>query len=73
MEREPDRKTTEEVIEETGVGDPLSERQPVERPSERPARDIEPEDATPEPGVETPRPAGPDRTHVVEETGREED
>jgi hypothetical protein len=56
---------TQHVIDETGVGDPLADRDP-ERPA-RPAKDIDPEDATPEEGVERPDPAEPDPDHVVEE------
>jgi hypothetical protein len=40
------------------------------RDPERPlASDIEPEDATPEPGAEPPEPPEPDPDHVVETTG----
>jgi len=46
MERERD--TTEEGVEETGVEDPLSKEEPVERPSEKPGADAEPGEATPE-------------------------
>jgi hypothetical protein len=53
---------TDRVIDETGVGDPLAEREPAE-----PARDIEPDDATPEEGVERPETPEPDPDHVVEE------
>ena len=56
---------TEDVIDETGVGDPLADREP-EQPA-KPAADIEPDDATPEEGVERPDPAEPDPDHVVEE------
>ena len=48
---------TERVIEETGVGDPLAERN-TEQPA-KPASDIKPEDATPEEGVERPETDGP--------------
>ena len=61
---------TQRVIDETGVGDPLAERE-VERPA-RPASDIEPEDATPEEGVERPETAAPDPDHVVEEKQRDD-
>jgi hypothetical protein len=60
-----ERDETDRVIEETGVGDPLAEQDP-ERPA-KPASDIEPEDATPEEGVERPEPDAPDPDHVVEE------
>ena len=56
---------TERVIDETGVGDPLPEREPKE--SAKPASDIKPEDATPEEGIERPEPEAPDPEHVVEE------
>jgi hypothetical protein len=56
---------TDRVIEETGVGDPLAESEP-EQPA-KPASDIEPEDATPEQGVQRPEPSEPDPEHVVEE------
>jgi hypothetical protein len=56
---------TERVIDETGVDDPLAEKDP-EQPAS-PATDIEPDDATPEEGVERPEPAEPDPEHVVEE------
>jgi hypothetical protein len=62
---------TERVIEETGVGDPLAEREP-EEPA-KPAGDIEPEDATPEEGVERPETEAPDPDHVVEENRRTTD
>jgi hypothetical protein len=56
--REPnERDQTERVIEETGVGDPLAEREP-EQPA-KPAGDIEPDDATPEEGVERPETDAP--------------
>jgi hypothetical protein len=58
---------TERVIEETGVGDPLAEREPA-----KPASDIEPEDATPEEGVERPETDAPDPDHVVEEKQKED-
>lgn len=60
---------TECVIEETGVGDPLAERE-----AEQPARpgDIEPEDATPEEGVERPETDAPDPDHVVEEKQKDD-
>jgi hypothetical protein len=56
---------TERVIEETGVGDPLAERD-AEQPA-KPASDIKPEDATPEEGVERPSRTSPRAT-----TGRRE-
>jgi hypothetical protein len=43
---------TERVIEETGVGDPLAERE-AEQPA-KPASDIEPEDAPPRGGRGAP-------------------
>jgi len=61
---------TERVIDETGVGDPLAERSP-EEPA-KPASDIEPEDATPEEGVERPETDAPDPDHVVEEKQKED-
>jgi hypothetical protein len=56
---------TERVIDETGIGDPLADRE-AEQPA-KPASDIEPEDATPEEGMERPKTEAPDRDHVVEE------
>jgi hypothetical protein len=56
---------TDDVIDETGVGDPLEDREP-EQPA-KPASDIGPEDATPEEGVERPETDAPDPDHVVEE------
>jgi hypothetical protein len=56
---------TDRVIEETGVGDPLAESEPEQPP--KPASDIEPDDATPEEGVQRPEPGEPDPEHVVEE------
>jgi hypothetical protein len=61
---------TRDVIEETGVGDPLAGREP-EQPA-KPASDIEPDDATPEEGVERPEPEEPDPGHVVEEKQKDE-
>ena len=61
---------TERVVEETGVGDPLAEREP-EEPA-KPVADIKPEDATPEEGVERPATAAPDPGHVVEEKQKED-
>ena len=61
---------TDRVINETGVGDPLAERK-VEEPA-KPAGDIEPEDATPEEGVERPETDAPDPDHVVEEKQKED-
>jgi hypothetical protein len=44
------------------------------RDPERPlARDIDPEDATPEPGAEAPEPPEPDPDHVVESKGEDGD
>lgn len=63
METENDR--TDRVIDETGVGDPLADREP-EEPA-KPAGDIEPEDATPEEGMERPDTDEPRTYHVVEE------
>jgi hypothetical protein len=63
METEKDQ--TDRVIDDTGVGDPLAEREP-EQPA-KPASDIEPEDATPEEGVERPETDEPRPDHVVEE------
>jgi hypothetical protein len=59
---------TDRVIEETGVGDPLAEREPKE--PAKPASDLEPKDATPDEGVERPDPPEPDPDHVVEEKPR---
>jgi hypothetical protein len=61
---------TERVIEETGVADPLAERQPEQRA--KPASDIEPDDATPEEGVERPETEAPDPDHVVEEKQKDD-
>jgi hypothetical protein len=61
---------TERVIDETGVDDPLAEREP-EQPA-KPASDIEPEDATPEEGVERPETDAPDADHVVEEKQKDD-
>jgi hypothetical protein len=59
---------TERVIEKTGVGDPLADRE-----AEQPAKpDIEPEDATPEEGVERPETDAPDPDHVVEEKQKDD-
>jgi hypothetical protein len=55
---------------QTEVHDPLAEKDP-EAP-ESPATDIDPEDATPEEGVERPEPPQPDPEHVVEEKQRED-
>ena len=64
---------TERVVEETGVGDPLAEREP-EEPEEpaKPASDIKPEDATPEEGVERPETEAPNPDHVVEEKQKDD-
>jgi hypothetical protein len=56
---------TERVIDETGVGDPLADRE-AQQPA-KPASDIQPEDATPEEGMERPKTEAPDPDHVVEE------
>jgi hypothetical protein len=56
---------TERIVDETGVGDPLAESDPKE-PGKL-ADQIEPDDATPEEGVERPDPPEPDPDHVVEE------
>jgi hypothetical protein len=61
---------TQRVVEETGVGDPLAERE-REEPA-KPARDIKPEDATPEEGVERPETEAPDPDHVVEEKQKDD-
>jgi hypothetical protein len=61
---------TERVVDETGVGDPLAEREP-EQPA-KPASDIEPEDATPEEGVERPETGAPEPGHVVEEKQKDD-
>jgi hypothetical protein len=45
---------TDRVIDETGVGDPLADREPEEPAKPDPAGDIEPDDATPEEGMERP-------------------
>jgi hypothetical protein len=50
METEDDQ--TDRVIEETGVGDPLADRDP-EEPAKS-AGDTEPDDAAPEEGMERP-------------------
>ncbi len=60
---------TDRVIDETGVGDPLADREP-DQPA-KPASEIDPEDATPEEGVERPEPDEPDPGHVVEEKQRD--
>jgi hypothetical protein len=61
---------TERLIEDTGVGDPLAERE-AEEPA-KPAADIKPEDATPEEGVERPETPAPDPDHVVEEKQKDD-
>jgi hypothetical protein len=61
---------TDRVVEETGVGDPLEGREP-ERPA-RPASEIEPDDATPEEGMERPETDAPDPDHVVEEKQKDD-
>lgn len=60
---------TQRVIDETGVGDPLAERE-AEQPA-KPAIDIKPEDATPEEGMERPETDAPNPGHVVEEKQKE--
>lgn len=60
-----EHRETDDVIEETGVDDPLADREPTEGTDL--ARDIEPGDATPEEGTERPEPPEPDPDHVVEE------
>ena len=65
MERQAER-----LIDEAGVDDPLVEKNPEEPAS--PATEIDPEDATPEEGVERPEPPEPDPEHVVEEKERED-
>jgi hypothetical protein len=60
---------TEQVIEETGIGDPLAETDP-ERPS--PATDLDPEEAVPDEGADPPQPPEPDPDHVVEEGERDD-
>jgi hypothetical protein len=49
---ETDHDQTDRVIEETGVGDPLADSEPKE-PAKQ-AEDIEPDDATPEEGMQRP-------------------
>ena len=61
---------TERVIEQTGIGDPLADRE-AEQPA-KPASDIEPGDATPEEGVERPKTDAPDPDHVVEEKQKDD-
>jgi hypothetical protein len=61
---------TDRVIEETGVGDPLAEKEPTQPPKS--AGDIGPEDATPEEGVERPETDQPDADHSVEETQQDD-
>jgi hypothetical protein len=61
---------TERVIDETGVGDPLADREAKE--PAKPASDIAPDDATPEEGMERPKTDEPDPDHVVEEKQRDD-
>jgi hypothetical protein len=61
---------TDRVIDETGVGDPLADREAEHPP--KPASDIGPEDATPEEGVERPETDAPDPGHVVEERQKDD-
>jgi hypothetical protein len=61
---------TDDVIDDTGVGDPLEDREP-EQPA-KPASEIGPEDATPEEGVERPETDAPDPDHVVEEKQKDD-
>jgi hypothetical protein len=61
---------TREVIEDTGVGDPLADRE-AQEPA-KPASDIEPDDATPEEGVERPKTDEPSPDHVVEEKQKDD-
>jgi hypothetical protein len=46
MEEEKER--TDEVTEETGVGDPLADSEPTKQPDPPDAPDIDPEDGAPE-------------------------
>jgi hypothetical protein len=55
---------TEQVSETMRIDEPHGERNPRE-PAE--PREIRPEDATPDEGVERPEPDEPDPGHVVEE------
>jgi hypothetical protein len=76
MEHEGDQRRTEEVVEETGHGDPLADREPKERPDPpgEAAGGVEPSDATPEEATDPPAQGdAPDPGHVVEEKGREGD
>ena len=74
MERSEEDRSTESVVEETGVGDPLADREPEQGPREGEfAGGIEPEDATPEEGMERPDDGpDPDPDHVVEEKGQDQ-
>jgi hypothetical protein len=65
-----EHRETEDVIDETGVGDPLADREP-EQPA-KPASEIGPEDATPEEGMERPETDAPDPDHVVEEKQKDD-
>jgi hypothetical protein len=65
-----ERDETERVIDETGVGDPLADRE-ADQPA-KPASEIGPEDATPEEGVERPETDAPDPDHVVEEKQKDD-
>jgi hypothetical protein len=66
---EHDRQT-DRVIDETGVGDPLADQKPEQHA--KPASDIDPEDATPEEGMERPQTDEPDPDHVVEEKQKDD-
>jgi hypothetical protein len=60
-----EHRETDDVFDEKGGGDPLADREPAERTEL--ADRIEPDDATPEEGIERPEPPEPDPDHVVEE------
>jgi hypothetical protein len=45
---EGDKEKTDEVTEETGLGDPLADSEPIEQPDPPETPDIEPEDGAPE-------------------------
>lgn len=64
------RDETERVTDDTGAGDPLAGRE-AEQPA-KPASDIEPEDATPEEGVERPETDAPDPDHVGAEKQKDD-
>jgi hypothetical protein len=65
-----EREETGHVIDETGVGDPLADREP-DQPA-KPASEIAPDDATPEEGMERPETDAPDSGHVVEEKQKDD-